>query len=202
MSNRNFLEALGRCPIIAAVHSIEDAHTAAYAPCRVVFVLGGRLFDAAEIVSLLRRAGKLVFVHLDLADGVSKDASGVQILAEIVRPDGILTTKNNLIRVIRDHGMLAGLRCFILDGQSYHKAVQVCTNVSPDFVEVMPGILPESLVQTFCRDTGTPVVASGLVRTMMDANRAFSAGAKGISTSDPMLWSLPGVPGGDTRKEG
>lgn len=196
MSNRNLMEVLQKHPIIAAVHSMEDAAAAAESACGVVFILGGKLFDVSEMVSLLHRAGKLVFVHLDLAEGLAKDANAVQILAEIVRPDGVLTTKNNLIRVIRDFGLLAGLRCFIMDGQSYHKAVQVCTTVKPDFVELMPGILPASLVRSFCRESGAQVVAGGLVRTAMDANHAFSAGARGISTSDRSLWNLPGPGGG------
>ena len=134
---------------------------------------------------------KIVFVHLDLAEGIARDANGVQILSEIVRPDGVITTKNNLVRTIREYGMLAALRCFIMDGQSYQKAIQISGNVSPDFVELMPGILPPSLIESFCRETGAAVVAGGLVRSAVDANQAFSAGARGISTSDRSLWTLP-----------
>ena len=173
------------------MHSFEDAAVAAESPCAVVFLLGGKLFDVKEMVSRLQQKGKIVFVHLDLAEGIARDANGVQILAEIVRPDGVITTKNNLVRTIREYGMLAALRCFIMDGQSYQKAIQVSGNVSPDFVELMPGILPPSLIESFCRETGTAVVAGGLVRSAVDANQAFSAGARGISTSDRSLWTLP-----------
>lgn len=191
MSSRNLREALAKHPIIAAVHSFEDAAVAAESPCAVVFLLGGKLFDVKEMVSRLQQKGKIVFVHLDLAEGIARDANGVQILAEIVRPDGVITTKNNLVRTIREYGMLAALRCFIMDGQSYQKAIQVSGNVSPDFVELMPGILPPNLIESFCRETGTAVVAGGLVRSAVDANQAFSAGARGISTSDRSLWTLP-----------
>lgn len=191
MSSRNLREALAKHPIIAAVHSFEDAAVAAESPCAVVFLLGGKLFDIKEMVSRLQQKGKIVFVHLDLAEGIARDANGVQILAEIVRPDGVITTKNNLVRTIREYGMLAALRCFIMDGQSYQKAIQVSGNVSPDFVELMPGILPPNLIESFCRETGTAVVAGGLVRSAVDANQAFSAGARGISTSDRSLWTLP-----------
>lgn len=191
MSSRNLREALAKHPIIAAVHSFEDAAVAAESPCAVVFLLGGKLFDVKEMVSRLQQKGKIVFVHLDLAEGIARDANGVQILAEIVRPDGVITTKNNLVRTIREYGMLAALRCFIMDGQSYQKAIQVSGNVSPDFVELMPGILPPNLIESFCRETGTAVVAGGLVRSAVDANQAFSAGVRGISTSDRSLWTLP-----------
>ena len=191
MSSRNLREALAKHPIIAAVHSFEDAAVAAESPCAVVFLLGGKLFDVKEMVSRLQQKGKIVFVHLDLAEGIARDANGVQILAEIVRPDGVITTKNNLVRTIREYGMLAALRCFIMDGQSYQKAIQVSGNVSPDFVELMPGILPPNLIESVCRETGTAVVAGGLVRSAVDANQAFSAGARGISTSDRSLWTLP-----------
>lgn len=191
MSSRNLREALAKHPIIAAVHSFEDAAVAAESPCAVVFLLGGKLFDVKQMVSRLQQKGKIVFVHLDLAEGIARDANGVQILAEIVRPDGVITTKNNLVRTIREYGMLAALRCFIMDGQSYQKAIQVSGNVSPDFVELMPGILPPNLIESFCRETGTAVVAGGLVRSAVDANQAFSAGVRGISTSDRSLWTLP-----------
>ncbi len=191
MSSRNLREALAKHPIIAAVHSFEDAAVAAESPCAVVFLLGGKLFDVKEMVSRLQQKGKIVFVHLDLAEGIARDANGVQILAEIVRPDGVITTKNNLVRTIREYGMLAALRCFIMDGQSYQKAIQVSGNVSPDFVELMPGILPPGMIESFCRETGAAVVAGGLVRSAVDANQVFSAGARGISTSDRSLWTLP-----------
>nr|WP_297279260.1 glycerol-3-phosphate responsive antiterminator [uncultured Butyricicoccus sp.] len=191
MSNRTIQEALAKHPIIAAVHSKQDAEIAAQSPCMVVFLLGGKLFEVKEMVDRLHEKGKLVFVHLDLAEGIAKDASGVQIVDEIVRPDGVITTKNNLVRVIREHGMLAALRCFIMDGQSYRKAVQVSGNVSPDFVEVMPGILPGNVIAEFCRETGIAVVAGGLVRSAVEANQAFAAGAQGISTSEHALWALP-----------
>ena len=171
MSSRNLREALAKHPIIAAVHSFEDAAVAAESPCAVVFLLGGKLFDVKEMVSRLQQKGKIVFVHLDLAEGIARDANGVQILAEIVRPDGVITTKNNLVRTIREYGMLAALRCFIMDGQSYQKAIQVSGNVSPDFVELMPGILPPSLIESFCQETGAAVVAGGLVRSAVDANQ-------------------------------
>lgn len=190
MSSRNLREALALHPLIAAVHSFEDASIAAQSPCAVVFLLGGKLFDIREMTAHLQQRGKMVFVHLDLAEGIARDANGVQILAEIVRPDGVITTKNNLVRTIREYGMLAALRCFIMDGQSYQKAVQVSRGASPDIVELMPGILPPSLIADFCAKTGAAVVAGGLVRTAVEANQAFAAGAQGISTSDHALWAL------------
>ena len=150
MSSRNLREALAKHPIIAAVHSFEDAAVAAESPCAVVFLLGGKLFDVKEMGSRLQQKGKIVFVHLDLAEGIARDANGVQILAEIVRPDGVITTKNNLVRTIREEGMLAALRCFSMDGRSSHKSIQVSRNVSPDFVGVMPGSMPPTPLASLC----------------------------------------------------
>ena len=54
MSSRNIREALAAHPIIAAVHSFEDAAIAAESPCAVVFLLGGKLFDIKQ--ELLRQS--------------------------------------------------------------------------------------------------------------------------------------------------
>ena len=63
----------------------------------------------------------------------------------------------------------------------------------------MPGIVPQRLIAEFCRETGAAVVAGGLVRSAVDANQAFAAGAQGISTSDRSLWTLPIGAGNGTR---
>ena len=175
---RNLLEnALGKNPIISAIHSLQDAKDAAASSVEIGILLGGRIPE-------LRHA-----VHLDLAGGLKKDEEAVQLLATLVKPDGIMTTKSSLIRTIRELGLVAGQRCFILDTQSYQVAVKTARACQPDFVELMPGLMP-TVVTNFCRDTEFRVVAGGLVTSVFEAQQVFAAGASGISTSSKSLWSI------------
>ena len=59
MSSRNLREALAKHPIIAAVHSFEDAAVAAESPCAVVFLLGGKLFDVDRKSTRLNSSHKV-----------------------------------------------------------------------------------------------------------------------------------------------
>lgn len=189
MLQETLLKSLQEKPIIAAVRSREEARAAMQAPVAAVFLLGGNLFDLREDVQAIQSQGQYAFVHLDLVDGVRKDADGVRLLAEMVGPKGVLTTKGGLVQAIHSHGMLAGLRCFLLDGQSYQMAVKTARSALPDFIELMPGLLPDILGR-FRREVDCYLVAGGLVTTALHAQQAFAAGAHGISTSTRALWTL------------
>lgn len=187
---RNLLEnALGKNPIISAIHSLQDAKDAAASSVEIGILLGGRIPELRHAVQIMRDKGKKAFVHLDLAGGLKKDEEAVQLLATLVKPDGIMTTKSSLIRTIRELGLVAGQRCFILDTQSYQVAVKTARACQPDFVELMPGLMP-TVVTNFCRDTEFRVVAGGLVTSVFEAQQVFAAGASGISTSSKSLWSI------------
>lgn len=185
---QKLLSALGRQPIIAAARSRKDAVAAARSRASVVFLLGGGMAAVAEHIALLRSeaADKLLFVHLDLVEGLAKDAKAVHFLAQYARPDGMLTTKHALIRPIQSEGLLAGQRCFMLDSQSYDIAVKSVAANRPDLVELMPGIMPR-VIARFCEETRVPVIAGGLIETREDVEQALTAGAVGISSSRTAL---------------
>lgn len=187
---RNLLQdSLKKCPIISAIHSLQDAKDAAESSIEVAILLGGRIPELRHAVQILRAKDKKVLIHLDLVGGLKKDEEAVQLLATLVKPDGILTTKSSLIRTIRELGLIAGQRCFILDTQSYQVAVKTARVCQPDFVELMPGLMP-TVVQNFGRDTKFNVIAGGLVTSAFEAQQVFAAGASGISTSSKSLWNI------------
>ena len=67
-----FLEnTLGDSPIVAAVKDEPGLERCLNSPCRVVFVLFGDLNSVPRIVAELKTAGKTVFVHADLIEGLS-----------------------------------------------------------------------------------------------------------------------------------
>lgn len=187
------MERLENClsgkPIIAAVHSIKDAFDASNSQVNAVFILGGDITEIREMVSILKEKNKTVFVHLDLVDGLNKDPHAVKFLADYVKPHGILTTKGQLIRTIKEIGLMAGQRCFILDSQSYGVAVKSVKTNKPDFVELMPAVIPK-VVKKFSEDADVIIIGGGLVESALDADQAIRAGALGVSSSKKDMWSL------------
>ena len=145
----------------------------------------------------LRQRGKTVFVHLDLAEGIARDANGVQILAEIVRPDGVITTKNNLVRAIREYGMLAALRCLSwMDSPITRRYRSAATRR-----RTLLSSCPDPAAEPYCRilpETGAAVVAGDCAQRR-GRQSGLCRRREGISTSDRSLWTLPIGAGNGTR---
>ena len=167
-------------PVIAAVKT-DDALTAALAsPCSTVFLLASTLLNVGELVRRIHAAGKLAVVHIDLA---------VNSLIALCHPDGIISTHPSLIRRARHQGLLTIQRAFILDSLSLNNLSGQLEQGKPDFVEILPGIMPRVITEISTR-TRVPVIAGGLLRDKADVMAAMRAGASAVSTSAPELWDI------------
>ena len=168
-------------PVIAAVKT-DDALTAALAsPCSTVFLLASTLLNVGELVRRIHAAGKLAVVHIDLVDGLSAREVAVNSLIALCHP--------SLIRRARHQGLLTIQRAFILDSLSLNNLSGQLEQGKPDFVEILPGIMPRVITEISTR-TRVPVIAGGLLRDKADVMAAMRAGASAVSTSAPELWDI------------
>ena len=132
-------------PVIAAVKT-DDALTAALAsPCSTVFLLASTLLNVGELVRRIHAAGKLAVVHIDLVD------VAVNSLIALCHPDGIISTHPSLIRRARHQGLLTIQRAFILDSLSLNNLSGQLEQGKPDFVEILPGIMPRVITEISTR---------------------------------------------------
>jgi len=87
------IRRLEDAPIIAAVRDrLFDKALAS--PVEVIFLLGGDIATIADRIKAAKTAGKYIFIHIDLCDGIGKDRSGVRFLASC-GADGIISTKSS-----------------------------------------------------------------------------------------------------------
>ena len=115
MKKQELLNRLELCPIIAAVQ--DTAFEAALdSPAEVIFCLKSSLLTVAEQVRAAHAAGKCIFVHLDLAEGIGKDKVGIAYLASI-GADGVISTRTQLVRQAKECGLVAVQRFFALDSK-------------------------------------------------------------------------------------
>ncbi|NLK34384.1 MAG: glycerol-3-phosphate responsive antiterminator, partial [Gracilibacteraceae bacterium] len=98
MSNK-FFSLIHQNPIIAAINDLSSIEFAEKSPCRVVFLLKGDISNIAGIVDRFKNSDKCVFVHFDLIEGFSKDAVSLRYFHDNIKPHGIITTKENLIKI-------------------------------------------------------------------------------------------------------
>ena len=98
-------------------------------------------------------------------------------LIALCHPDGIISTHPSLIRRARHQGLLTIQRAFILDSLSLNNLSGQLEQGKPDFVEILPGIMPRVITEISTR-TRVPVIAGGLLRDKADVMAAMRAGAR------------------------
>lgn len=188
MSNtQEILDTLIENPIIAAVRSEDNLERVIQSETKVVFMLFGNIGELEEQCRLLNEAGKLIFLHIDLIDGLRPDAVGMKYIAERMKPAGIITTKGSCVRIAHDLGMFAIQRVFMLDSSALKSGIQNVSSCRPNLVEILPGVCEKAL--TMARDhMGTPFIAGGFIESKEEIISALRSGAVAVSTSSEDLW--------------
>jgi glycerol uptake operon antiterminator len=186
----HFIENVRKNPIIASLKDYEDLDLLLHSNVRIVFFLKGTILDLQEPIRRVQETGKLVFVHFDLINGFSKDTTGLDFFIRMMKPDGIISTKSNLIKfATREQKIYAIQRMFILDSLNLESGIKSLKVNKPDAVEILPGIIPR-IAKSIAQQTSIPVITGGLIKEKEDIIKSLEAEACGISTSYVKFWNL------------
>ncbi len=177
---------IAETPVIAAVPDILWKK-AVSSPARIIFCLKANLLSIGERIAEAHKKGKAVFVHIDLAEGIGKDKTGLEFLANC-GVDGIITTRGNLVRTAKEMGLITVQRLFALDSQGVSGIKDLVSGANPDYIEIMPGVI-DKITSRFA-DGDIPVIAGGLIETKSEVTSALSCGAVAVSTGKEELWYL------------
>ncbi|MGY0692075.1 glycerol-3-phosphate responsive antiterminator [Virgibacillus sp. FSP13] len=175
--------------ILPAVREMKDFEKLLDSNHDYIIFLESRLSQIKSLVSYAKRSNKKVLVHADLIQGLKTDEYGIEFIFREIKPDGIISTRGNVISMAKQHHILAIQRMFAVDSHALENTIHIVNRVKPDYIEIMPGIVPTLITEIYER-TETPIIAGGLIRTDEDVQLAYGAGAKAISTSDIELWGL------------
>lgn len=186
MAFRQIKDCFERSPVIAAVQN-NALNKALEAPVEIIFNLKVSLFEIEDSIKKVHSANKKIFVHIDLAEGIGKDKTGVEYLAKL-GVDGIISTRGQLIRYANEAGLITVQRFFALDSKGVDSIADMLDSAKPDLIEIMPGIA--SKVITRFATSGIPVIAGGLIETKSEVTEALKNGAEAISTGKSELWYI------------
>ena len=188
--NQIFYDAVGNNPIIAAVKNMKDIEVSCtIEEIQVIFILFGDVCSIDRIVKRVKDAGKVAMVHVDLISGLSPKEVSVEYLKEHTEADGIISTKPSLIEKAKELGMYTILRYFLLDSMAFENIRQQQHIVRPDFIEVLPGVMPR-VIKRICSSIKTPIIAGGLITDKEDVMAALSAGAIAVSSTNHQVWKM------------
>lgn len=183
------MDLLADGPVIAAVKDDAGLEAAIASEVGVIFLLYGDILTIGEVTGRVHGAGKAVFVHLDLLEGLSSREVSVDFIARNTAADGIISTKAVLTRRARERGLVGIQRFFLLDSMAFQNIERHFAQDSSDLIEVLPGLMPK-MIRRVARVTGKPIIAGGLISDKDDVTAALGAGAVAVSTTNPAVWAM------------
>src|SRR5699024_1491728 len=122
---------------------MKDFERALENPHSFIVLLETRLAQLKSLVHYAKRANKKVLIHFDLIQGLKADEYGMEFLVREVKPDGILSTRGNVITLAKKHHVLAIQRMFLLDSLALEHNLKLIERTRPDCIEVLPGLIPD-----------------------------------------------------------
>lgn len=182
----DIIACLEENPVIAAIGD-SKWEQALNSPAKVIFYQSANLLTVAQKVRQAHEAGKYIMIHMDLAEGIGKDRSGVRFLVQC-GADGIISTKAQLIRYAREQGILTVQRFFALDSKGLESIEEMLRNSQPHLIEIVPGVIPKVL-ERFANGS-LPVIAGGLLETKAELTQALGCGVIAVSTGRTELWYM------------
>lgn len=153
-----------------------------------IILLNVHVSQLHSIIKNAHKNHKKIFLHTDLIYGLKNNEYGIDFLCHNIQPDGLISTKPNLIKAAKKKSMFTILRLFLFDFISLDTGYKVLKQSCPDFVEVMPGVMPR-IIHQIKRETDIPVLASGMIQSNEEVKQALSAGAEAVTTTEKDLWT-------------
>ncbi|KUP06867.1 glycerol-3-phosphate responsive antiterminator GlpP [Bacillus coahuilensis m2-6] len=142
-----------------------------------------------SVFQMANSQNKKMFLHMDLIQGLKNDEYATEFICQELKPYGIISTKSSVIKKAKQKGVLATQRTFILDSNAFNRSIEQIEKNSPDFIEVLPGVVPK-VITRLKEATGTPIFAGGLIETAEEVENAIHAGAIAVTSSNHDLWKL------------
>jgi glycerol uptake operon antiterminator len=92
-----------------------------------------------------------------------------------------------VVSVAKKKSLIAIQRIFLLDTHALETSYRLLKTFKPDYIEVLPGIIPH-IIKEVSENTGVPILAGGLIRSVKEANDAIEASAVAATTSSERIW--------------
>ena len=155
-------------------------------PC---FLLDGNINTLNDVLRNLERYFATIFLHVDLFSGLSPDQDGLAYLRNHFKSvHGIISTRSRALTIAKKQGFKTIFRIFLLDSESLNTGLKVATQLSPDAIEILPGVIFPVVKELIPVKSLPPLICGGFIRSQKEIEQILQAGATAVSTSSPDLW--------------
>ena len=161
--------------VLPAVRQMKDFEALLKSRFEYLVLLDSHVGQLKHIVQMSKKHNKKMLVHVDLIHGLRNDEYATEFLCQEIRPAGVISTRKSAVLTAKKNKVLAIQRLFLLDTTALETSYRLLEQTQPDYIEVYERVK-------------IPVLAGGLIRTVEDAECAFSGGAVAVTTSRKEIW--------------
>lgn len=173
--------------VLPAIRKIEDVDHIMPSNYKYIVILEMHISRLKPIFQLADAYHKKLLVDLDLVLGLNSDEYSAEYVCQEFKPFGLISTKGSVILKAKQKGVKSIQRLFLLDSGSLEKGYALIKRTDPDYIELLPGIIPK-IIKDMKHRTNKPILAGGLIDTIEEVEQAYAAGASAITTSKKELW--------------
>ncbi|GMA51441.1 glycerol uptake operon antiterminator regulatory protein [Alicyclobacillus contaminans] len=174
--------------VIPAARSIKDFEWLMKTNAEYVVLLDVYISQLVYLRRMARDFGKKLLLHADLVQGLRHDEAAAQFLCQVIKPAGLISTHSNVVLTAKKHGLISIQRIFLLDSHSLDTSYRVMNSSDPDYIEVLPGMMPE-VIREVSQTSRRPVLAGGFIRNANDVETILRSGATAVTTSSRDVWN-------------
>lgn len=179
--------SISNSTILPAIRDLKDLDKVANSNYEYVVLLNTHIGQLKSLVKMLHDHDKKVLLHADLVQGLKSDEYAAQFLCRDIRPEGLISTRKNVLLTAKKAKLITIQRLFLLDSIALESSYNMLDSIQPDLIEVLPGVIPHIIKEIYDK-TNVPIIAGGLIRTIEEVNAAIEAGAAAVTTSNRELW--------------
>lgn len=173
--------------VLPAIRKMEDVEKLMKSNYKYIVILEVHVSRLKPIFEMAKVHHKELLLHLDLIQGLKTDEYATEFVCQEFKPFGLISTKGNVIMKARQKGVKSIQRLFLIDSVSIEKSFSLIERTNPDYIEVLPGIIPK-IVKDIKKRTNKEIFAGGFIDTIEEVEQAYAAGAISITTSNKTLW--------------
>lgn len=169
--------------VILAISQMKDFEKFLVSDMTYCALMDVHIGQLKYMVDAAHAKGKKVFFHMDLLQGLTNDEYGCEYSCQMLKADGVISTKAKVLSTAKKNLCLAILRLFLIDTKSLKKGIALCQAVKPDYIEVLPGFSC-SLLPYIQQEIETKIMCGGLIRTAEEIQYCFQMGAHAVTISN------------------
>lgn len=173
--------------VIPAITNHQDLKKFISLPLTYGILMNFQLAQLPELIGIMRENKKKVLIHSELIKGLTADEFGAIYLIQVLKVDGIISSKPKVIEICKKRKVVGIFRFFLKDSLSLEQSLEIVRKLNPEYVEILPATSYEVLPR-IQRELNAKILMGGLIASKLDVEHCLKAGAIAVTSSKTELW--------------